>query len=111
MAEYQAGLGLTTQDKAAILVSWATPEAWLEKDSCMDFRKDPTSGQQRRYYGLDNQPLPRQGYSVEEVGQICGWSRSTSYRLIKDGKLKAIKIRGRRIISSEAVAVLLREGA
>jgi excisionase family DNA binding protein len=66
---------------------------------------------QRRYNSSNNEPLSRQGYSVEEVGQICGWSRSTSYRLIKDGKLKTIKIRGRRIITSEAVAFLLREGA
>ena len=77
----------------------------------MDFQKDPSAGQQRRYYDRNNERPSRQGYSVDEVGHIGGWSRSTTYRLIKDGKLKTIKIRGRRIITSDAVAVLLREGA
>jgi excisionase family DNA binding protein len=77
----------------------------------VDFQKSPNSGQQRRNNGHDSGRPSRQGYSVDEVGQIGGWSRSTTYRLIKDGNLKTIKIRGRRIITSEAVAVLLREGA
>jgi excisionase family DNA binding protein len=77
----------------------------------MDFQKGPSSGQQRRCNGRNNERPYRQGYSVDEVGQIGGWSRSTTYRLIKDGKLNAIKIRGRRIITSDAVAVLLRDGA
>jgi excisionase family DNA binding protein len=77
----------------------------------MDFQKDLCAGQQRRYYDRSNERPFRQGYSVDEVGQIGGWSRSTTYRLIKDGTLKTIKIRGRRIITSDAVAVLLREGA
>jgi excisionase family DNA binding protein len=76
----------------------------------MDSKKNSSSGQQI-CYDRDNKRAPRQGYSVDEVGQIGGWSRSTTYRLIQDGKLKTIKIRGRRIITSDAVAVLLREGA
>jgi excisionase family DNA binding protein len=63
------------------------------------------------YHACDNKQQPSQGHSVDEVGKIGGWSRSTTYRLIKDGQLKIVKIRGRRIITSDALGALLREGA
>jgi excisionase family DNA binding protein len=38
-------------------------------------------------------------------------SRPTVYRLLGSGKLKSVKILGRRIIHAESVDDLLREGA
>jgi excisionase family DNA binding protein len=49
----------------------------------------------------------RRGLSVREASQKGGWSRATTYRLINVGKLKSVKILGRRIIPDEAVDALL----
>jgi excisionase family DNA binding protein len=53
----------------------------------------------------------RRGLSVEEASRRGGWSRATTYRLIGTGKLKSVKVRGRRIITTEAVDDVLTEGA
>ena len=53
----------------------------------------------------------RRGYSVNETTHITNLSRPTVYRLLGSGKLKSVKILGRRIIHAESVDDLLREGA
>ena len=53
----------------------------------------------------------RRGLSVREASRRGGWSRATTYRLINLGKLKSAKVLGRRIITPEAVDVVLAEGA
>jgi excisionase family DNA binding protein len=53
----------------------------------------------------------RRGLSVRQASQRGGWSRATTYRLISAGKLKSVKVLGRRIITAEAVDALLTEGA
>jgi excisionase family DNA binding protein len=53
----------------------------------------------------------RRGYSVNETAHTTGLSRPTIYRLLGAGKLKSVKIFGRRIIHAESVDDLLREGA
>jgi excisionase family DNA binding protein len=53
----------------------------------------------------------RRGFSVIETQHITNLSRPTLYRLIGSGKLKSVKILGRRIILAEGVDDLLREGA
>ena len=55
--------------------------------------------------------VARRGLSVREASARGGWSRATTYRLIKCGKLKSSKVLGRRIITLEAVDVVLAEGA
>jgi excisionase family DNA binding protein len=57
------------------------------------------------------QKLDRRGYSVNETTHITNLSRPTVYRLLGSGKLKSVKILGRRIIHAESVDDLLREGA
>jgi hypothetical protein len=45
-------------------------------------------------------PIPfreRGGCSIREAGEFGGWGRSTTYELIKEGKLKTFK-RGKRQI-------------
>jgi excisionase family DNA binding protein len=53
----------------------------------------------------------QRGFSVNETTHITNLSRPTVYRLIGSGKLKSVKILGRRIILAEGVDELLREGA
>ena len=53
----------------------------------------------------------RRAYSVVEAGRLCGLSRSSVYKLIESGKLKTIKILGRRLVPVEALDELLRLSA
>jgi excisionase family DNA binding protein len=53
----------------------------------------------------------RRAYSVVEAGRACGLSRSSIYKLIESGKLKTIKILGRRLVPAEALDELLRPSA
>ena len=50
-------------------------------------------------------------YSVVEAGRLCGLSRSSIYKLIESGKLKTIKILGRRLVPAEALDELLKLSA
>jgi excisionase family DNA binding protein len=52
----------------------------------------------------------RRGLSVREASQRGGWSKATTYRLITAGKLKSVKVLGRRIVTPEAVDAVLAEG-
>jgi hypothetical protein len=47
-------------------------------------------------------------YTVDEVRQIGGPARTKTYELIKQGKLKAIVVGGRRLICGESLRALLR---
>jgi excisionase family DNA binding protein len=51
------------------------------------------------------------GLSVEEASRRGGWSRATTFKLIKMGKLRSVKVCARRIITPEAVDAVLNEGA
>jgi excisionase family DNA binding protein len=53
----------------------------------------------------------RRDLSVKEASRRGGWSRATTYRLISSGKLKSVRVLGRRLITPDAIDALLREGA
>jgi len=48
---------------------------------------------------------------VNEATAVSGLSRSTIYELLKAGKLRAVKIGGRRLILRESLQSLLQTGA
>jgi excisionase family DNA binding protein len=47
---------------------------------------------------------------VNEAAAVSGLSRSTLYELLKAGKLRAVKIGGRRLILREDLQALLHSG-
>ena len=52
----------------------------------------------------------RLALGIEEAGSALGLSRTTMFRLIKDGEIKVVKLGGRTIISvSELTAFLERK--
>ena len=53
----------------------------------------------------------KRGLHVTEFGHRYGVSRSTTYKLMKSGKLRSVKIAGRRIIPDSEGERLLSEGA
>jgi excisionase family DNA binding protein len=53
----------------------------------------------------------RRGLSVQQASDRGGWSRATTYRLINSGKLKSVRVLGRRLVTLEAVDALLDGGA
>jgi excisionase family DNA binding protein len=55
--------------------------------------------------------LPKRGYRVNEFCQAVGISRASVYELIKHGRLKSVRICGRRIIPVDEAERVLREGA
>lgn len=48
---------------------------------------------------------------VNEAVAVSGLSRSTLYELLKAGKLRAVKVGGRRLILRESLQALLQTGA
>jgi excisionase family DNA binding protein len=50
-------------------------------------------------------------YSIREAARMCGVSRATLYRLLKDGKITTIKIGTRRLIRDDQINALLAGGA
>ena len=48
---------------------------------------------------------------VNEAQAVSGLSRSTIYELLKAGKLRAVKVGGRRLILRESLQALLQTGA
>ena len=48
---------------------------------------------------------------IRDASIISGLSRSTLYELLKAGKLRAVKIGGRRLILRDSLAALLLGGA
>jgi excisionase family DNA binding protein len=57
-----------------------------------------------------NLPDERRAYRVNEAVAVYRLSRSTLYKLIAAGKLRTIKIGGRRLIPREALETLLTSG-
>ena len=53
----------------------------------------------------------RRALRINEFCEAYGLSRSTAYKLIKEGKLRAVLIGGRRVIPVEAAEALLTEAA
>lgn len=46
-------------------------------------------------------------YSVKAAVQATSFSRATLYNMMKDGRLKSIKVGGRRVIPRESIERLL----
>jgi len=44
---------------------------------------------------------------IKEAARIYGWSRSTLYKMIKDGTLRSVKIGGRRLIPRDVLEELI----
>jgi excisionase family DNA binding protein len=53
----------------------------------------------------------RRGLTVKQFEQASGLSHATVYRLIAAGKIKTVKVLGRRIIPDTTLDALLEEGA
>lgn len=54
-----------------------------------------------------NEPSGRRAYHVDEAALVYGLSRSTLYKLMAIGKLRTVKVGGRRLIPVEAIEDLL----
>ena len=60
------------------------------------------------------QPLPsptRLALGIEEAASALGLGRTTMFRLIKDGEIKAVKVGGRTIISMNELTDFLKRKA
>ena len=53
----------------------------------------------------------RRAYHVKEAAIVYGWSRSTLYKMMKDGTLHSVRVGGRRLISRDSLEALLNGGA
>jgi excisionase family DNA binding protein len=53
----------------------------------------------------------RRAFRINEAAVVYRLSRSTIYNLIAAGKLRAVKIGGRRLIPRDAMEALLAQGA
>ena len=58
-----------------------------------------------------NHPDRPRAYGVKAFCKAYGVSRSTVYNLIADGKLKSVRVAGRRLIPADAAEALLDCGA
>jgi excisionase family DNA binding protein len=56
-------------------------------------------------------PEEKLAFRVNEAVAVSGLSRSTLYELLKAGKLRAVKIGGRRLILRESLQALLEVNA
>jgi len=65
------------------------------------------------YQRMPSQPVPltRVGYRVNDFCAVTGIGRTSLYELIRDGKIKTVRIAGRRIIPASEAERLLNEGA
>lgn len=62
---------------------------------------------------MNTQELPtvKRAYRVLDFCRAFGVSRSTVYSLMSAGKLRTVRVAGRRLIPADAAEDLLREGA
>lgn len=51
--------------------------------------------------------LPRRGYSVREVCAMLGIGNTTAWKLIKEGRIVAVKVAGRTVVTAASVEALL----
>lgn len=49
----------------------------------------------------------RMGFSIAEAAISLGVSRGTAYNLVRDGKLRVVKLRGRTIVPRSEIEALL----
>jgi excisionase family DNA binding protein len=56
-------------------------------------------------------PARQRAFSLRDGESLIGLSRSTWYRLERDGKIKLIRIGGRVLIPADEIERLLNEGA
>jgi excisionase family DNA binding protein len=54
--------------------------------------------------------LSRRAISVREFGQLYGFGRSKTYILIKEGKLRSLKVGGKRLIRVDDAEELINGG-
>lgn len=59
----------------------------------------------------DTNTPPKLAYSVKEACKATSWGRTTLYSHISSGRLRTVRIAGRRLIPAEALIALLSEGA
>ena len=52
----------------------------------------------------------RRAYSVKDFCRAYSLSRSTTYKLIKDGRLRSVTVMGRRLIPADAAEELVAQG-
>ena len=57
---------------------------------------------------FDPEPPATRAYRVLDFCKAFGVSRSTVYNLINDGKLRSVRVAGRRLIPADAAETLLR---
>jgi excisionase family DNA binding protein len=50
-------------------------------------------------------------YHIDDACQIIGLSRASIYKLMGEGKLRSVKVAGRRLIPAEALRALLQTEA
>ena len=62
---------------------------------------------------MATQPIPtseKRALHVNEAATIYGISRSTIYLLMSEGKLRTVKLAGRRLVPRDAIEALLKQG-
>jgi len=57
-----------------------------------------------------NQYTPKLGYSIREACQASSLGRTTLYKAISTGRLRAVRVGGRTIIPAEALHALIEGG-
>jgi len=58
----------------------------------------------------DTTDLELRAYRVQDFCRAFGLSRSTAYNLMSSGKLRSVRVAGRRLIPADAAEALLRGG-
>ena len=48
--------------------------------------------------------------TLKDTAKAIGFGKTTAYRLIKEGRLKAVKICGRTLVTMASIKALLEEG-
>ena len=54
-----------------------------------------------------NVSIPKLGWSFAELEVATGLSRATLYRMLSDGQLQTVKVRGRRLVPAWQAQTLL----
>ena len=57
------------------------------------------------------EPVERRAFSIRETERATNLSRATLYRLVASGKLKTVKVGGRRLVLVTSIDALLHGGA
>ena len=49
----------------------------------------------------------KRAFHVKDAAAVYGWSRTTIYKMMKDGTLRTVKVAGRRLIPRDALEALI----